>query len=103
MQGKTEILGLYLSRNEVAHHWLSVLTELNTRRGDTLIACVDGLTGFPEAIASLPPNTETQLCIIHQIRNLLKYVVSKNQKAFVHNLKSVYRATTKRGSRVSIR
>lgn len=66
MKGKKEILGLHLSENEGANYWLSVLTDLNNRGvKDILIACVDGLTGFPEAIASIFPNTETQLCVIH--------------------------------------
>jgi len=96
VQGQKEILGLYLSETEGASHWLSVLTELQNRGvEDILIACVDGLTGFPEAIESLFPKTEIQLCIIHQIRNSMKYVASKNQKAFMADLKPVYRATSK--------
>ncbi len=92
-EGKKEILGLYLSENEGASHWLSVLTDLQNRGvEDILIACIDGLTGFPEAIASIYPNTEIQLCIIHQLRNSMKYVGAKNQKAFMADLKPVYRA-----------
>ena len=95
IEGKKELLGLYLSDQEGAHHWLSVLTDLYNRGvQDILIACVDGLKGFPEAIASLYPNTEIQHCIIHQIRNSLKYVASKNQKAFMTDLKAVYKAAT---------
>ena len=96
LKGKKEILGLYLSDSEGATHWLTVLTELQNRGvEDILIACVDGLKGFPEAIASIFPQTETQLCIIHQIRNSMKYVASKNQKAFMADLKLVYRASSK--------
>jgi transposase-like protein len=96
LEGKKEILGLYLSESEGANFWLSVLTDLNNRGvEDILIASVDGLTGFPEAIATIYPNTEVQLCIVHQVRNSLKYVASKNQKAFMVDLKRVYRATTK--------
>ena len=96
LKGEKEILGLYLSDSEGATHWLTVLTELQNRGvEDILIACVDGLKGFPEAIASIFPQTETQLCIIHQIRNSMKYVASKNQKAFMVDLKSVYRASSK--------
>jgi putative transposase len=74
---------------------LTVLTDLQNRGvKDILIACIDGLTGFPEAIASIYPKTEIQLCIIHQIRNSLKYVASKNQKAYMADLKPVYRATS---------
>jgi transposase-like protein len=69
---------------KVASYWLSVLTELQNRGlEDILIASIDGLSGFPEAIASIFPKTEIQLCIIHQIRNTMKYVASKNQKAFM--------------------
>ena len=95
INGKKELLGLYLSDQEGAHHWLSVLTDLNNRGvKDILIACVDGLKGFPEAIQSIYPNTEIQHCIIHQIRNSMKYVASKNQKAFMADLKCVYKAAT---------
>jgi len=96
LKGEKEILGLYLSDSEGATHWLTVLTELQNRGvEDILIACVDGLKGFPEAIASIFPQTEIQLCIIHQIRNSMKYVASKNQKAFMADLKQVYRASSK--------
>jgi len=82
LEGKKEILGLYVSEIEDANFWLSVLTDLNNRGlEDILIACVDGLKGFPEAINSIFPNAEVQLCVIHQIRNSMKYVASKNQKA----------------------
>lgn len=95
IDGKKELLGLYLSDNEGAHHWLSVLTDLHNRGvKDILIACVDGLKGFPEAIESLYPQTEIQHCVIHQIRNSLKYVGSKNHKAFMADLKTVYKAAT---------
>lgn len=95
IDGKKELLGLYLSDQEGAHHWLSVLTDLNNRGvQDILIACVDGLKGFPEAIENIYPNTEIQHCIIHQIRHSMKYVASKNQKAFLADLKCVYKAAT---------
>lgn len=95
IDGKKELLGLYLSESEGAHHWLSVLTDLHNRGvQDILIACVDGLKGFPEAIESIYPKTEVQHCIIHQIRNSMKYVASKNQKAFMADLKCVYKAAT---------
>ena len=95
LEGKKEILGIYLSGNEGSSHWLSVLTDLKNRGlEDILIACIDGLKGFPDAIASVFPKTEVQLCIIHQIRNSLKYVASKNQKAFMADLKPVYRASS---------
>ena len=95
IEGKKELLGLYLSDQEGAHHWLSVLTDLHNRGvKDILIACIDGLKGFPEAIESIYPKTEVQHCIIHQIRNSRKYVGSKNQKAFMADLKGVYKAAT---------
>lgn len=95
MEGKKEILGLYISETEGANFWLSVITNLNNRGlNDILIACVDGLKGFPEAINAIFPNTEVQLCIVHQIRNSMKYVASKNQKEFMKDLKSVYKALT---------
>lgn len=95
VEGKKELLGLYLSDNEGAHHWLSVLTDLYNRGvKDILIACVDGLKGFPEAIETIYPQTEVQLCVIHQIRNSMKYVASKHQKAFMADLKCVYKAAT---------
>ncbi|KGA79845.1 transposase, Mutator family protein [Yersinia enterocolitica] len=96
LEGKKENLGLYLSENEGANFWLSVLTDLQNRGvDDILIACVDGLTRFPEAINSIYPDTEVQLCVIHQIRNSIKYVASKHHKAFMADLKPVYRAVSK--------
>lgn len=95
-KGKKELLGLYLSETEGANYWLSVLTDLHNRGvEDVLIACVDGLTGFPEAIAAIYPKTEIQQCIVHQIRTSLKYVASKHQKAFMVDLKLVYRAVNR--------
>jgi len=96
IDGKKDILGLYLSESEGANFWLSVLTDLNNRGiEDILIASVDGLRGFPEAIKTIYPKTEVQLCIVHQIRNSLKYVASKDQKEFMKDLKLVYQATNK--------
>lgn len=96
LEGRKEVLGLYISENEGANFWLQVLTDLSNRGvEDILIACVDGLKGFPEAIESIFPATEVQLCVVHQIRNSLKYVGSKNQKEFMVDLKRVYKATTK--------
>jgi putative transposase len=76
---------------------LTLVTKLVTNRGvtDILIACVDGLKGFPEAIESIFPMTEVQLCVVHQIRNSLRYEGSKNQKEFMADLKRVYKATSK--------
>jgi len=103
MEGKKEVLGLYLSETEGANFWLSVITDLNNRGvKDILIACVDGLKGFPEAINSIFPNTEVQLCIVHQIRNSMKYVASKNQKEFMADLKPVYKALTRDAAEMAL-
>ncbi len=101
--GHKELLGLYMSETEGAHHWLSVLTDLHNRGiQDILIACVDGLKGFPEAIASIFPQTEVQLCVVHQIRNSLRYIASKDQKAFMADFKPVYRADTKAAAELAL-
>ena len=103
VEGKKEILGLYLNESEGAKFWLQVLTDLQNRGvEDILIASIDGLKGFPEAINSIFPNTEVQLCIVHQIRNSLKYVASKNQKEFASELKTVYQAFSKEEAEVAL-
>jgi len=95
-QGKKELIGMYISESEGANFWLSVLTDLKSRGvKDILIACTDNLTGFSQAILSIFPETEIQKCIVHQIRNSLKYVASKDQKPFMKELKKVYQAPTK--------
>lgn len=102
-EGRKELLGLYLSESEGANYWLSVLTDLHNRGvKDILIASVDGLTGFVEAINSIYPDTEVQQCVIHQIRNSMKYVASKNQKEFMQDLKPVYRAATKQAAETAL-
>lgn len=94
-EGQKELLGMWLAENEGAKFWLSVLTELKNRGlQDILIACVDGLKGFPDAINSVFPQTHIQLCIIHMVRNSLKYVVWKDYKAVTSGLKTVYQAPT---------
>ena len=94
--GFKEILGIYLSETEGANFWLQILTDLNNRGvRDVLIASTDNLSGFSEAIQSVFPKAEVQSCIVHQIRNSLKYVASKEQKEFMKDLKKVYRAETK--------
>lgn len=96
LEGRKEVLGLYISENEGANFWLQVLTDLSNRGvDDILIACIDGLKGFPEAIETIFPKTEIQLCIVHQIRNSLKYVGSINKKEFMADLKRVYKAANK--------
>lgn len=103
LNGKKEILGLYISENEGANFWLQVLTDLNNRGvQDILIASVDGLKGFPEAIKAIFPNTEIQLCIVHQIRNSIRYVASKNQKEFMKDLKLIYQAISKEAAQIEL-
>lgn len=93
--GMKDILGIYVGENESSTFWLSVLTDLKNRGvDDVLIASVDGLKGFPEAIKTIFPRTEVQTCIVHQIRNSLRYVGSKYQKEFLKDLKPVYQAAT---------
>lgn len=95
LDGKKDLLGLWMSDNEGAKFWLSVLTELKSRGvQDILIACVDGLKGFPEAIAAEYPDTRIQLCIVHMVRNSLRYVSWKDYKAVTTDLKRIYQATT---------
>lgn len=95
-EGKKDLLGVYVSENEGANFWLSVLTDLNNRGlKDILIACIDNLNGFEQAISGIFPKTEVQSCVVHQIRNSLKYVASKDQKEFMAELKPVYKAQTK--------
>jgi transposase-like protein len=93
MDGRKEVLGMYVSHSEGANFWLSVITDLKQRGvNDILIACIDNLKGFDEAIRTIFPATEVQTCVVHQIRNSLKYVASKDQRKFMSELKPVYRA-----------
>ena len=95
MSGKKDVLGMYVGENESAKFWLSILNGLRNRGvEDILIICVDGLTGFPQAIEAVFPQTEVQQCIIHQIRNSTKYVSYKELKPLMADLKKVYAAPT---------
>lgn len=95
IDGHKELLGMWISENEGAKFWLSVLTELSQRGvEDILIACVDGLKGFPDAINTAYPQTHVQLCIVHMVRNSLKYVSWKDYKAVTADLKLIYRSST---------
>jgi transposase-like protein len=95
LDGKVDVLGTWLAESEGAHFWLTVLTDLKARGvKDILIACVDGLKGFPEAIENAFPLTRVQLCVVHQIRTSLRYLGSKYHKEFLQDLKEVYRAPT---------
>lgn len=93
--GQKDILGLWIGENEGAKFWLGNLTELKNRgMNDMLIACTDNLTGMSEAISAVYPKCEHQLCIVHQIRNSLKYVSYKDRKELAGDLKLIYRAAT---------
>ena len=100
LEGKKQLLGLWIAETEGAKFWLNVLTELQNRGlKDILIACVDGLSGFPEAIEAVYPNTRIQLCIVHMVRNSLKYVSWKDYKAVTTALKQIYQAPTEADAR----
>lgn len=95
LSGKKELLGMWIAENEGAKFWLSVLTELKNRGvKDILIACVDGLKGFPDAIHAVYPDTRIQLCIVHMVRNSLKFVSWKDYKAVTGDLKQIYQSVT---------
>ena len=103
-EGQKELLGMWISQNEGAKFWLSVLTELKNRgTEDVLICCVDGLTGFPEAIQSVYPNAKIQVCIVHMVRNSLKYVSWKDRKALAADLKCIYGAKTVEEAELTLR
>ncbi|ARY99678.1 transposase [Yersinia ruckeri] len=102
-EGQKELLGMWLAENEGAKFWLGILTELKNRGlQDILIACVDGLKGFPDAINSVYPQTHIQLCIIHMVRNSLKYVSWKDYKGVTSGLKEVYQAPTEEAALVAL-
>ncbi len=101
--GHKELLGMYVAKSEGANFWLEVLTDLHNRGvDDIMICCVDGLKGFPDAIQSVFPDTTVQLCIVHQIRNSVKYVGSKYQKEFLKDLKLVYGAVSKEAAETEL-
>jgi len=94
-EGQKEVLGMWVSQNEGAKFWLSILTDLQNRgMKDVFIFCTDGLTGFPEAIEAVYPRSKIQLCIVHMIRNSTKFVNWKDRKTLCGDLKSVYQAAT---------
>jgi len=96
LEGRKHLLGMYVSQSEGAKFWLSVLTDLQQRGvKDILIACIDNLGGFEEAIGSIYPKTEVQSCIVHQVRNTIKYVSAKDSSAVIADVKLVYQAVSK--------
>lgn len=103
LSGRKDILGLWISENEGAKFWLSNLTEMKNRgMSDMLIACTDNLTGMSDAIAAVYPKCEHQLCIVHQIRNSLKFVSYKDRKELVADLKTIYQAPTEDGAQIAL-
>ena len=97
LEGKKDILGIWIGENEGAKQWLSVITELKNRGvNDILIACLDGLKGLPDAILAVFPKTEIQLCVVHMIRNSLKFISYKHSKEFLTDLKTVYTAPSEK-------
>ena len=103
MEGHKEVLGFYLSENEGAKFWMGVLTDLKNRGVDDIfIACMDGLTGFPDAVRAVFPQTKIQLCIVHMIRNSTKFVSYKDLKAICKDLKKIYTASTEEEALLSL-
>ncbi len=95
MEGQKEILGLYQGGKESATFWMQVLSDLSLRGvKDILVACIDGLSGFADAIENIFPKTEVQPCIVHQVRNTMKYIPWRNYREFMKDLKEVYKAST---------
>ena len=104
LDGQKELLGMWLSETEGAKFWLSVLTELQNRGvKDILIACVDGLKGFPDAIQSVYPETQIQLCIVHMVRNSIRYVPWKDYKPVTADLKKIYQSVTEDEALLALR
>lgn len=103
LEGCKDVLGMWIGENESSKFWLTVLNELKGRGvGDILIACVDNLTGFSEAISACYPRTDIQKCVVHQIRNSLKYVSYKDYKAVTAALKPIYKASTEEAARAEL-
>ena len=103
VEGKKEFLSITVGDNESSKYWLSVLNELKNRGvKDILIICADGLSGIKEAIAAAFPKTEYQRCIVHQVRNTLKYVPDKDRKAFASDLKTIYHASDEEKARLTL-
>ena len=102
-EGKKDVLTIQVGENESAKYWLSVLNELKNRGvKDILIICADGLTGIKEAISAAFPQTEYQRCLVHQVRNTLKYVADKDRKAFANDLKTIYNASSETAGREAL-
>lgn len=95
-EGYKDLLGMYIGENEGARFWLQVLTDLQNRGVEDIITtCIDNLSGFADAIQTIFPNTEIQLCVVHQVHNSIKDLSDKDVKGFLQDLKQVYQASTK--------
>ncbi len=104
MDGNRDVLGLWIAQSEGARFWMNVISELQ-KRGvqDILIACVDGLKGFPEAIEAIFPQTEVQVCIVHMVRNSFKFVPRKDSKEFTDDMKKIYRASSETAGELALK
>jgi transposase-like protein len=103
LDGQKELLGMWIERNEGSKFWMGILNELKNRGvQDVLIAAVDGLTGFPDAINAVFPKTEVQLCMVHMVRNSVKYVPYKDRKAVTAELKEIYLAPSEDAAGVAL-
>ncbi len=101
--GKKEVLGLWLGKNESSAFWMSVLSDIKARgTQDILITATDNLNGFTETIKTMFPNSVTQICVVHQIRNTMRYVVWKDKKEFVKDMKQIYTAPTKEAAKAAL-
>lgn len=104
LEGKKQVLSIHIGENESAKYWLGVLNELKNRGvKDILVICADGLTGMKEAVAAAFPKTELQRCIVHQVRNTLKYVGEKNKKEFAADLKKIYHAPSEEAAQKQLK
>jgi len=103
LDGQKEVLGMWIEQNEGAKFWMGIMNGLKTRGlQDTLIAAVDGLTGFPEAINAVFPDAEVQLCMVHMVRNSVKYVSFKDRKEITGDLKEIYLAPSADAAEASL-
>lgn len=104
LDGRKEVLGLWLGKNESASFWMSVLTDIKARGvNDILITATDNLNGFTDTIKNVFPESKTQICIVHQIRNACRYVVWKDKKAFTYDMKNIYEAPTKQAAEAALK
>src|SRR5690606_17575071 len=102
-EGKKEVLGMWLGKNESASFWMGVLTDLKARGvQDILITATDNLNGFTQTITTVFPESKTQICVVHQIRNAAKYVVWKDKKEFSKDMKDIYTAPTKQAAEMAL-